>query len=267
MGAFVLGIAIGAVMGLTGAGGAILGVPALVFFTGLTLADAAPVALTAVALAGFVGTLEGLKRRLVRYRAAIFMGAIGVAVAPLGLRLARIAPERILLFAFAAILAYVSFRMLSRPADDGTQPGDVPCHVDPRTGRLHWTARTAAALGAIGATAGFLTGLLGVGGGFLIVPALRKVSDITMQGIVATSIAMITLVSTGTVIAATLQHHPIPWGLAWPFAAGAVAGMLGGRVGASRLPARRLQQLFGIVAAVVALAVLWRALQGTALGA
>jgi len=262
--AFVLGIAIGAVMGLTGAGGAILGVPALVFFTGLTLADAAPVALTAVALAGLVGTAEGLKRGLVRYRAAIFMGAIGIVVAPLGLRLARVAPERLLLCAFAAILAYVSVRMLSRPADDGTQPQDVPCHVDPRTGRLRWTARTAAALGAIGATAGFLTGLLGVGGGFLIVPALRKVSDITMQGIVATSIAMITLVSTGTVIAASLQHHPVPWSTAWPFAMGAIAGMLAGRIGASRLPPRRLQQLFGIVAAIVSVAVLWHAFRGTA---
>src|SRR3954466_2043942 len=101
--AFFLGIAIGAVMGLTGAGGGILAVPALVFFAGLSLADAAPVALTAVAMAGLVGTIEGLKRRLVRYRAALFMGAIGMGVAPLGLKVARIAPERGLLFAFAAI--------------------------------------------------------------------------------------------------------------------------------------------------------------------
>src|SRR3954471_13156831 len=224
----LLGIGIGAVMGLTGAGGGILAVPALVFMAGLPLAEAAPVALTAVAMAGAVGTVEGLRRGLVRYRAAIFMAIIGVAVSPVGLAVAHVAPERVLLVGFAAVLAYVAWRMVTTKVAVQVESHDVPCHVDPQTGRLHWTARTAAALAAIGATAGFLTGLLGVGGGFLIVPALRRLSDITMQGIVATSIAMITLVATGTVVAASMQHHPVPWNLAWPFAAGAVCGMLAG---------------------------------------
>ena len=257
--AFFLGIAIGAVMGLTGAGGGILAVPALVFFAGLPLADAAPVALTAVAMAGVVGTAEGLRRGLVRYRAAIFMAIVGMSLSPLGLAAARIAPERVLLVGFAAVLSFVAWRMLTAPAST-PPPLDVPCHVDPRTGRLHWTARTAAALAAIGGTAGFLTGLLGVGGGFLIVPALRRASDITMQGIVATSIALVTIVSTGTVIVASLQSHPVPWALAWPFAGGAVAGMVAGRLGSRRLPAPEMQRLFGAVAALVAAAVLLRAL-------
>ena len=257
--AFALGIAIGAVMGLTGAGGGILAVPALVFVAGLPRAEASPVALTAVAMAGAVGTAEGLRRGLVRYRAAIFMAIVGMSISPLGLALAHVAPERALLTAFAAVLAFVSWRMLTTRAAPDAPNDDAPCHIDPRTGRLRWTARTAAALAAIGGTAGFLTGLLGVGGGFLIVPALRRVSDITMQGIVATSIALVTLVATGTVIMASLQSHPVPWMLAWPFAAGAITGMVAGRLGARRLPARALQRLFGGVAGLVAIALLVRA--------
>jgi uncharacterized membrane protein YfcA len=254
----LLGIGIGAVMGLTGAGGGILAVPALVFFLGLPLAEAAPVALVAVALAGLLGTAEGLQRKLVRYRAAIFMAVIGMSMSPLGLKVARVAPERVLLAGFAAVMVFVAWRMLAG-AEQDRRDADVACHVDPGTGRLRWTPRTAGALALIGGSAGFLTGLLGVGGGFLIVPALRRASDISMQGIVATSIALITLVATGTVVTALLQSHPVPWGIAAPFAGGAMAGMLAGRYGARRLPAAHLQRIFGVVAAVVAVALLVRA--------
>ena len=259
--AALLGACIGAIMGLTGAGGGVLAVPALVFFVGLPLADAAPAALVAVAIAGGIGTVEGLKRGLVRYRAAGFMAIFGVALAPFGLKLARVSPERFLLAGFAVVLLIVAARMLlgAKPDRSGVDRA-VPCRIDPATGRLHWTPRVAATLGAIGATAGFLTGLLGVGGGFMIVPALRRFTDITMQGVVATSLAVTALVATGTVVSSALHGHPPQWAVAGPFAAGAVAGMVAGRLAVRRMQAAHLQRIFGALAAATAVAVAFRAL-------
>ena len=260
----LLGMAIGAVMGLTGAGGGILAVPALVFALGWPLADAAPVALVAVSGAAALGAIEGLKRGLVRYRAAALMAAIGVPFTPLGVWLASVAPENALLLTFAAAMALVSVRMLRElhSAGLGVRPDRLPVNIDPSTGRVRWTRRTALALGLIGAAAGFLSGLLGVGGGFLIVPALRRFSDITMQGVVATSLAVIALVSAGAVVAASFHSHPPAWGVAAPFALGAAAGMIVGRLGARHLEAAHLQRAFAIVTAVVALGLLVRVVLG-----
>ena len=71
------GLAIGTLLGLTGAGGGILAVPALMASQGWTVAQAAPVGLLAVTLAALVGTVEGLFKRIVRYRAALLWGAFG----------------------------------------------------------------------------------------------------------------------------------------------------------------------------------------------
>ena len=259
----LLGAGVGAIMGLTGAGGGVLAVPALVFFVGLPFTDAGPAALVSVAVAGAIGSAEALKRGLVRYRAAGFMALFGVSLAPTGLRVARVSPERWLLVAFSVVLLIVAARMLLKAGDDrGGLARDVPCRMDPATGRLRWTPIAAATLAAIGATAGFLTGLLGVGGGFMIVPALRRFTDITMQGVVATSLAVTTLVATGTVATTVLHGHPPPWGVAAPFAGGAVCGMVGGRLLVRRLQATHLQRIFGALAAVTAVAVAFRAFQG-----
>ena len=248
-------------MGLTGAGGGILAVPALVFALGWTIPQAAPVALIAVAGAAFLGALDGLRQGLVRYRAALFMGAVGVSIAPLGLKVASIAPERVLLLGFALAMVFVSGKMF-RDARYKVARGDgdlPPCQLDPATGRLHWTSRTAAALGSIGAASGFFTGLLGVGGGFLIVPALRRFSDISMQGIVATSLAVIALVSTGSVIGAWLQGRDLSVAVAAPFAVGAAIGMIAGRIGAGSLSPSLLQRIFAGVSATVAIGLIARA--------
>ena len=63
--------------------------------------------------------------------------------------------------------------------------------MNPDTGRLAWTPATAAALAGTGAVTGLMTGLLGVGGGFIIVPMLRKLTDVPMHGVVATSLMVI----------------------------------------------------------------------------
>jgi hypothetical protein len=140
---------------------------------------------------------------------------------------------------------------LPRP---GARP---PCQRNPATGRFVWTRPCTVALAACGVLAGSLSGLLGVGGGFVIVPMLARISDLNMRSIIATSLAVITLVSASGVMYATLGGH-MDWGVALPFAAGALAGMLGGRSIAGRFAAHHLKQAFGAVATLVAVAMLYK---------
>jgi len=254
-----LGAIVGLILALTGAGGAILAVPLLVFGLHLRMAEAAPIALLAVGVSAAVGALIGLRAGIVRYRAAAMMATTGVLASPAGLWLAHRVPNGPLTVLFAIVLAWVAVRMYRQAhapqaaAAAPTQQGTLaPCQLDNATGRFVWTASCTRALAAAGVGAGFLSGLLGVGGGFVIVPALRKATDAPVKTIVATSLAVITLVSASGVISTAIAGH-MNWHVAAPFAVGAMLGMLGGRVFASRLSGQKLQQGFALVAGLIAI--------------
>ena len=254
-----LGACVGLILGLTGAGGAIMAVPLLVFGLHLQVSQAAPIALLAVGLSAALGAVLGLRKGQVRYRAAGFMAVTGILVSPLGLWAARRLPNAPLAIIFAGVLGMVAWRMWNQGAKPATAvhaaPRTPPCQLNASTGRLRWTAPCARALTGAGLVAGFLSGLLGVGGGFVIVPALRSATDLTMQAIVGTSLAVIALVSASGVVAAAAGGH-LDWRIAAPFTAAAVLGMLAGRKVADRFPPRRLQQSFALFAGVVAVAML-----------
>lgn len=259
-----LGLGVGLVLALTGAGGAILAVPLLLFGLHLTVAQAAPISLLAVALAAGVGAALALRARTLRYRAAGVMAAAGLLMAPLGQWLAHRLPERPLILLFAAVLAIAAARMLLQAnrelrGEEPARPPTTPCRRDPVSGRLRWTAPCAGLLVLTGGVTGLLSGLLGVGGGFVLVPALLLVTDLTMQGVIATSMGVIALVSLGTAGLAAAQGH-VAWGVATPFAAGAVAGLLAGRAWAQHLRGPRLQQGFAVVSLLVAAGLVVRAL-------
>ena len=255
-----LGMIVGVILALTGAGGGVLSVPLLVFVLHLPLNQAAPVGLLAITLSAGIGAALGLREHVVRYRAAGLMALAGMCMTPAGLWLAQRTPNRPLAVLFAAVLALASARMLLQAyremcvttAVSGSGARDVvACHLDATAGRLIWTLPCARAMTAAGLASGFLSGLLGVGGGFVIVPALRHVTDLPMRTIVATSLAVITLVSLAGVISSALMGT-MPWTLAVPFAAGAGAGLLLGRTVAQRLAGPHLQLLFAVVGMGVA---------------
>ncbi len=256
--ALILGALIGLVMALTGAGGGVLSIPLLVFGLHLPVQQAAPVGLVAVGLAAVLGAVLGLRQGIVRYRAAALIGAVGMLMAPLGVALAQRLPNRPLLGAFAVVLMYTAWRMLKRPTPAAPLADSVLCRANPLDQRLIWTRPCARALAGTGLIAGLLSGLLGVGGGFVIVPALRRYSDLEIRSIQATSLAVIALVSTSGVVAAAL-HGPVLWTVALPFAAGAATALLAGRQLASKLDATRLQQAFAWFCLLVAALMLARA--------
>ena len=256
--AIALGAIVGAMLALTGAGGGVLAIPLLVFGLHLPVQQAAPVGLVAVGLAAALGATLGLRQRIVRYRAAGLIGVAGMLVAPLGVFMAQRLPNRPLLAAFALVLIYTAWRMLKRPPLSPHSPVAVPCHVSPSDQRLSWTLPCARALAGTGLISGLLSGLLGVGGGFVIVPALTRYTDLDMRSVQVTSLAVIALVSLSGVSAAA-WHGSLPWAVALPFALGAVLALLLGRQLAGKLNAARLQQAFAWFSLAVAALMLARA--------
>ncbi len=261
----LLGLIVGAVLGLTGAGGSILAVPLLMAGLGWTLPQAAPVALLAVCASSTFGTVVAWDVTHVRYRAAALMGALALVTAPLGVASAAVLPLPLLTFLFAGVLAFVGLRMLRQalraPAEaaivratvagDGAATGGHWITVN-QHGRIVWGPRTAATVGAIGAATGYVAGLLGVGGGFVIVPALRMTSGLSMHSSIATSLMAIALISAIAVGGAILQGVDVDWRAAVPFVLGALAGMLVGRRLAPRIAGSRLQECFAVLMLVVA---------------
>lgn len=258
----VLGLIVGAILALTGAGGGILAVPLLVFGAHLGVAQAGPIGLLAVGMAAALGAVLGLKARIVRYKAATLIAVTGMLLSPFGLWLAHRIDNRWLAVLFALVLLFVAQKTFRHavgrpPAAARECDRDLPCIRDAGTGRFIWTARCAQALAASGTIAGLLSGLLGVGGGFVMVPALRRFTDLDMQSTVATSLAVIALVSLTGVLTSALAGV-MEWSVAIPFSAGALGGMVGGRVVSERLAGPHLQVGFALVSAMVAVGMIVR---------
>ena len=249
----LLGVLVGAVLGLTGAGGGILAVPALIVGMGWTMQHAAPVALIAVAGSAAIGALDGLRKGLVRYKAAAVMVLAGLPFTSIGIRVASGLPQAWLLGLFAGVLLIVATRLLRQSRSAEICKDKAWAHLDAVSGRFHWTWSIAMLFASIGAFTGFMTGLLGVGGGFVIVPALRRFTDLTMHGIVATSLMVIALVGSGGVIAAVAHGANLPLMMTALFAFATGIGMLLGRKLAARLVERHIQIGFSMVLIVVAL--------------
>lgn len=260
--ALLLGSSVGFILAVSGAGGGIIAVPLLVFGLNLPIREAGPIGLLAVGAAAGLGTILGLRKGIVRYRAAALIGACGILAAPAGVWLAQRLPNRPLLAAFALVLVWTGVqtwrRAVQPPVKKRELQPDQPCRIAAKDGRFVWNLPCARMLALTGLISGVLSGLLGVGGGFVIVPALSRYSDLDLQSILTTSLGVITLVACGSVSAAAIGGS-IAWPVAIPFGAGAIAGLLGGRLIAARLAGRRLQQSFAAVCLLVAGLMLARA--------
>jgi uncharacterized protein len=251
----LLGMFVGLVLALTGAGGSIFAIPLLVFGLNLSITQAAPIALLAVMCAASVGAIQGLQQGIVRYKAALLIAAFGIALAPLGVWLAKRAPTQLLGLIFAAVLIYVAARMWLQNTDAAQTEvlkAESACAINPATSKLFWTATCTKTLILTGSLAGLLSGLLGVGGGFVIVPSLRKVSNFDMQTIIATSLTIIALVSAGS-LATYVLHGGINWKIAVPFVISTMLGMFVFRLISHKIPAQISQRSFAVLALIAAL--------------
>ena len=266
----ILGVIVGLILGLTGAGGSVIAVPLLMWGMHWNLAQAAPTALLAVSAAAALGTFGAWRQGIVRYRAAFVMSISGLCLAPVGIWLGNALSNDILIALFACVLVIVAVRILKSARTSPEEanivraglrhqqenPEDPVCTMSPLTGQLRWTRPCALAITASGMVTGLLSGMLGVGGGFVIVPALRAVTDLSFHSAVATSLMAIAITSAGTVTIAWMQGVHLPWAISAPFMGGAIAGMLLGRTLADRIAGPTLQSGFAIVMLGISIALL-----------
>ncbi len=248
--AAAFGLLVGGLLGLVGGGGAILAVPALVYGVGIPLAAAIPSSLVVVGASSAVAVLPRL-RNGVNWRLALIIGAAGTATAYLGVMVNRLLDPKVLLVAFAAIMVVAGLRML-RP----TQARGGACALP--GGGVNWRSCLPKAV-ATGAVVGFLTGLLGVGGGFLIVPALSLVLGLPMALTVGSSLVIIVINSLAGFTAHLGDLH-LDWAVTGTFAGAAmIASLAAGRLGTG-IPDKVLKRGFGTLVLVIAAYVAGQAL-------
>lgn len=258
----LLGIVVGLVMGLTGAGGGMLAVPSLVYTQGWTMQQAMPVALLAVSGGALIGAINGLRQKQVRYKAAILMACMGAPMTSWGVQTAQQMSQKSLMLSFAGVLCIVAGRLLYQSFIAGFEAvkQDAMAKVNHATGRFDWNAKTALVIAAIGAFAGFVTGLLGVGGGFVIVPMLRHFSNLTMQASVSTSLMVIALVGSSAVVSAVSHGASLPMPFSLFFLATSVLGVLIGMRVMRYFSAKTVQALFAGLLIMVALSFVFKAM-------
>jgi uncharacterized membrane protein YfcA len=228
----VLAILIGGVMGLLGGGGSILAVPAFTFVLGLSPKQAVVTSLVVVGFAAAVGAVRGFIRGVVPPALAFVVGASAVIGAVAGSAIGtRISDERQLqILAITMVAAAVV--ILREPRASSVD------HAPPMR------------LAAIGFSTGILTGIAGVGGGFLIVPALVAAAGMTMQQAAAASMFVIAVAAISA-LAGYSAGVSIDWPLIVPLAAAAATATLAGAQLAARVPQRLLQRAFAVSLVVI----------------
>lgn len=260
-----LGALVGFSLGLTGGGGAIFAVPLLVYGLGVPAREAVGVSLLTVGSTSLVGFVQRARRGMVEFPTGLLFAVAGMIGAPAGAWLGSRIPEAVLLGLFALLMLVIAARMWLKAADSAARlpvmdDNQGPtCRRDPE-GKLRITSQCALLLGIIGLAAGVLSGLFGVGGGFIIVPALVMFSGMGMQRAIGTSLLVITLISVSATVSHLLAGKDLSLSTAAVFTVGSVGGLFAGTWLAQRLAGPVLQKLFSAAIIVVALYVIFRTL-------
>lgn len=221
---------VGLTLGLFGGGGSILTVPLLVYIAGVPAKQAIAMSLFVVGVTSAVSAIAHARAGRVRWRTGLVFGAAGMAGAYGGGLLGPHLPEALLLTAFALMMAATAIAMIRGRQAPG-QPSE--CASPPIT--LVVTE---------GVIVGVVTGLVGAGGGFLVVPALVLLGGLPMDVAVGTSLIVIAMKSFAG-LAGYLQATPVDWPIASAVTAAAVAGgLVGGRL-TRWIRADRLRAAFG----------------------
>ncbi|MCX4986491.1 sulfite exporter TauE/SafE family protein [Streptomyces sp. NBC_00572] len=233
---------IGVSLGVLGGGGSILTVPILVFLAGQGTKAAIATSLFVVGVTSLAALLPHARARRIRWRTGLLFGAFSMVGAYGGGRLAEYVPGTVLLVAFALMMLATAVAMLRRRREQDSE--------GPERG-----GRPLAGIAAKGLAVGAVTGLVGSGGGFLVVPALAILGGLPMGAAVGTSLLVIAMNSFAG-LAGHLSGVSVDWALALTVTGTAVVGSLAGARLAGRIPQDTLRTAFGWFVVVMGVFVL-----------
>ena len=237
---------------MLGSGGSILALPAFVYAAGLPVKSSVATSLAVVGATSLIGAILAKRRcsthgcpgQEVDGRVTVLMTGGGLAGAFAGSRLAALVPAEAQMLLFGLVMLGAAAGMLRRRPQEqcdlpagGIETADAP--APPRLLVL-----------PLGVGVGLLTGVVGVGGGFLIVPALTLLARVPVKRAAAMSLWIIAANSAAG-MAGYLGHVPVAWGAAGLFLAVAVAGLIAGQRLAARARPQGLQKAFALFLVVV----------------
>lgn len=240
--AVALAIGIGVVMGMLGGGGSILAVPALTLLLHFAPKEAIVISLAVVAIAATTGAIGSFVRDTLPLAAGLTVGLAATAGALLGGFIGAQLADATQLRMLGVVMLVAATLMFLRPVTDDAPPA---------------ARRSVPMLLMLGFPLGILTGLIGVGGGFLIVPALVIAARLRMREATGASLVVMAMAAASG-LAGYVGRTPLAWSFIGPFALVAAAGALAGGMVAHRLPQRRLQQAFAVTLVVLGSYVLIR---------
>jgi hypothetical protein len=238
--ALALALLVGVSLGMLGGGGSILTVPILTYVVGMETKSAIAASLFVVGVTSATGAIAHAHAGRIQWRTGLVFGAAGMAGAFAGGRVAAYLPGGVLMAAFAAMMIATAIAMLrGRRLASTAVPGSLPV----------------AKVLVEGAVVGIVTGVVGAGGGFLVVPALVLLGGLPMPVAVGTSLVVITMKSFAG-LAGHLAHAAVDWPITLAITAVAVAGSVaGGRLG-GRIDADHLRRGFAVLVLAMAALVL-----------
>lgn len=262
---FVVGALIGVILGLTGAGGSVFAVPLLVYVSHYAPHDAIGVSLGAVGLSAFVGVISRLGSNTIAWTPALIFSSTGMLFSPLGNYFSSFVKGEVILFSFSMLTLVIAYRLwrqtintpdsaqhlrASLSGSDSEQFHPVCMVVDGSIIAIRWPCT--ASLMFFGCLTGVLSGFFGVGGGFLIVPALLFLTVMPMATAVGTSLVVISLISGVAFTGYIIQNPSIPAEEFPMIAAGGTIGMLVGTLVARYVAGKQLQRFFAISMVIIA---------------
>ncbi|HSR86252.1 MAG TPA: sulfite exporter TauE/SafE family protein [Streptosporangiaceae bacterium] len=264
------GALIGLSVGALGGGGSVLAVPVLVYGLGQSAAQATTGSLLVVGVTALVGAVTAYRAGNMLLMRGLVFGVVAIGGAAAGAQASSLVAQPVLLTAFAALLLVVAVMMAARQlrARSGQPVASLASHPDVPIVSFSpaFTCHCSRAIKVVvtATVVGLLTGFLGVGGGFLVVPALVIVLGLPMAYAAGTSLVVITITSASAlVVRASTGVHP-NWGLVALLTGVAVLGGWAGARLTARADTSKLQAAFTVLLLLVAGYTAWRAMPAIA---